>query len=386
MSERLRILFASPAYWPALAFGGPIWMARELNGRAAAAGHEVTVLTTSIVDLHRERTFRSHTADVEGVTVDYLATPLRYRWMGITPGLPLALRRLPRPDVVHVFGFRDVVTTGVARWARRNGIPYVFEPLGMFEPRVRKVRFKRVFDASFVRNVAGAAALVVTTSEREKRQVVAGGVPADRVEVRGNGFPEPPAGTPAGTPLRDRLGIDGAPLVLYVGRLAKDKGVELLLEAVRGIDGAHVLLVGPDDGHGVAARVEAFAAEPGMAGRIHRLEPDSRPLDLYREADVFVLPSAGESFGMVAAEAAALGTPVVVTDRCGVAEFLGDDGALVVPFDAAAIREAVSRLLGDGPLRDRIRAGGLAAAARYSWAEMARSQENLYRLAIARSR
>ena len=386
MSERLRILFASPAYWPALAFGGPIWMARELNDRAAAAGHEVTVLTTSIVDLHRERTFRSHTRDVEGVTVDYLATPLRYRWMGITPSLPLALRRLPRPDVVHIFGFRDVVTTGVARWARRKGIPYVFEPLGMFEPRVRKVRFKRMFDASFVRNVAGAAALVVTTSEREKRQVIAGGVPADRVEVMGNGFPEPPAESSVGTPLRDRLGIDGAPLVLYVGRLAKDKGVELLLEAVRGIDGAHVLLAGPDDGHGVAARVEALAAAPDMAGRIHRLEPESRPLDLYREADVFVLPSAGESFGMVAAEAAAAGTPVIVTDRCGVAEFLGDDGALVVPFDAAAIGQAVSRILTDEPLRDRIRAGGLAAAARYSWAEMARSQENIYRLAIARSR
>jgi glycosyltransferase involved in cell wall biosynthesis len=385
MSERLRILFASPAYWPALAFGGPIWAARELNDRAAAAGHEVTVLTTSILDLHRERTFRTRTVDVEGVTVHCLATPARYRWMGITPSLPLVLRRLPRPDVVHVFGFRDVVGTGVARWARRNGIPYVFEPLGMFTPRVRKVRFKHLFDASIVRNVVRGAAVVVTTSELEKRQLVAGGVAADRVEVRGNGFPPPaPADTPAGTPLRDRLEIDGAPLVLYVGRLAKDKGIDLLVDAVGGLEGVHVVLVGPDDGHGVAARIAAAAAEPALAGRIHRLEPETRPLDLYREADVFVLPSAGESFGMVAAEAAAAGTPVVVTDRCGVAEFLGEEGALIVPYDRNAIREAVSRVLEDGPLRERVRAGGLAAAARYSWDEMARRQERLYRLAIAR--
>ena len=385
MSERMRILVGSPAYWPALAFGGPIWAARELNERAVAAGHAVDVVTTSIVDLHGERTFRTRTADVGGVTVHRLATPARYRWMGITPSLPLVLRRLPRPDVVHVFGFRDVVSTGVARWAHKHGVPYVFEPLGMFEPRVRKVQFKRLFDASVVRDVARRAAVVVASSELEKRQIVAGGVPAGRVEVRGNGFPPPERDAAPGTCLRDRLGIDGAPLVLYVGRLAKDKGIDLLLDAVAELDGTHLVLAGPDDGHGVDALIDAAAADPATAGRIHRLEPDVRPLELYGEADVFVLPSAGESFGMVAAEAAAFGTPVVVTDRCGVAEFLGKDGAVVVSYDCHAIRDAVARILHDGQLRERLREGGLAAAERFSWDEMARRQEELYRLAVVRA-
>ena len=66
-----------------------------------------------------------------------------------------------------------------------------------------------------------------------------------------------------------------------------------------------------------------------------------RPLDLYADADVFVLPSAGESFGMVAAEAAAAGTAVVVTDQCGIAEWLSPDGALVVPYNVDAICGAV---------------------------------------------
>jgi glycosyltransferase involved in cell wall biosynthesis len=386
VSERLHILFASPVYWPALAFGGPIWAARELNDRAAVAGHEVVVVTTSLVDLHGERTFRTRSAEVGGATVHYLATPARYRWMGITPSLALALRGLSRPDVVHVFGFRDVVTTGVARWARRNDIPYVFEPLGMFMPRVRKVRFKRLFDASAVKNVARGAALLIASSEHEKQQIAATGVVPDRVAVRGNGFPPPAEDTspPEDTSLRQALGIEGAPLVLYVGRIAKDKGVDVLLDAVRGLDGVHVVFAGPDDGHGVGATLDAAEAAPQTAGRVHRLTPESRPLDLYREADVFVLPSAGESFGMVAAEAAAVGTPVVVTDRCGVAEFLGDDGALVVPYDGGAIREAISRILHDARLRESLRAGGFAAAERYSWAEMARRQEDLYRLAIAR--
>ena len=74
--------------------------------------------------------------------------------MGITPTIPIALARLDRPDVVHVFGFRDPVTTGVAAWCRLAHMPYVFEPLGMFEPRLRKVVLKRALDATLYRGVA----------------------------------------------------------------------------------------------------------------------------------------------------------------------------------------------------------------------------------------
>ena len=144
----LRVLFATPAYWPATAFGGPIWVQRELARRLVERGHEVEVVTTSLLDLHRRGAARSRVEVVDGAHVHYLATPVRYRWMGVTPSLPLALRRLPRPDAVHLFGFRDVVTTTTASWARMRRIPYVLEPLGMFRPRLRKVRAKQAFDAT----------------------------------------------------------------------------------------------------------------------------------------------------------------------------------------------------------------------------------------------
>jgi glycosyltransferase involved in cell wall biosynthesis len=98
---------------------------------------------------------------------------------------------------------------------------------------------------------------------------------------------------------------------------------------------------------------------------------------------VFVLPSEGESFGLVAAEAAAAGTPVVVTDRCGVAEFLGENGALVVPFERIALAAAIRRALDDGELRRRLRAGGRAAAERWSPDAVVARQEEIYRRALA---
>ncbi len=74
--------------------------------------------------------------------------------MGITPTLPAHLVRRGEPDVAHLMGFRDPVTTGVAAWCRARGVPYVFEPVGMFRPRLRKVALKRAFDATVARGVA----------------------------------------------------------------------------------------------------------------------------------------------------------------------------------------------------------------------------------------
>ena len=241
MSEpRLRILFASPVWAPSRAFGGPVVAAGELVRRLVARGNEVDVVTTTIVDLHSRPALRSSIGIVDGATVRYLSTPLRYRWMGITPTLPAALARLKRPEVVHVFGFRDPVTTGVAAWCRVTRVPYVFEPLGMFEPRLRKVALKRALDATLYRGVARGAAAVVVASEREAETVVEAGVPAKKVRVRGNGFPEP-FGSTANHDLRSRLGISPeAKVILYVGRIAAGKGIEQLLDATRELRDAHL--------------------------------------------------------------------------------------------------------------------------------------------------
>jgi glycosyltransferase involved in cell wall biosynthesis len=272
--------------------------------------------------------------------------------------------------VAHVFGFRDVVTTGTAAWCRLRRVPYVFEPLGMFEPRLRKVFLKRALDASVYRGVARGAAAVVVASERERDTVVTYGVDSSRVRVRGNGFPEPVTNGSGGE-LRARLKIpDGAPVVLYVGRMAAGKGIEHLVEAARRIPDAHVVFVGPDDRHGTGVEPRA---------NVHVLPAtDEPPLALYRDADVFVLPSAGESFGMVAAEAAAAGIPVIVSDRCGIAGYFEDGEALVVPYDRDAVVAAVQRVLSDAELRARLARGGVTAARRSSWDRVTDRQEAIY--------
>jgi glycosyltransferase involved in cell wall biosynthesis len=372
----LRILFAAPAWAPSRAFGGPVVAAGELVRRLVARGHVVDVLTSTILDLHRRPAARSHLGVVDGATVHYLGTPLRYRWMGITPTLPTALARLERPDVVHVFGFRDPVTTGTAAWCRLARVPYVFEPLGMFQPRLRKVALKRVLDSTLYRGVARGAAAVVVASERERDGVLASGVAAEKVQVRGNGFPDPEAVAADGD-LREQLNIPpDAPIVLYVGRIAAGKGIDHLLAALHELPDAHLVISGPDDRHGVSAEGE----------RVHTLpEGEEPPRHLYPQADVFVLASAGESFGMVAAEAAAAGTPVIISDRCGIASFFRDGEALVVPYERGAVVNAIRRVLTDPSLREQLARGGPEAARRTSWDHVVELQEEIYRAAASRT-
>jgi glycosyltransferase involved in cell wall biosynthesis len=383
----LRILLASPAYWPAQAFGGPVTVARELVRRLVERGHRVDVVTTTLRDLHARPSPRTNLAVVDGATVHYLATPLHYRWMGITPTLPLWLARHARPDVAHTFGFRDPVTTLTAAWCRSRGVPYVFEPLGMFRPRIRKVRLKRVFDATVARGVAAGAEAVVAASPRERDDAVAGGIAPQRVVVRGNGFPTPDASAQNGSGARTRLGIPpGAPVALYVGRIAAGKGIDHLLEAARRLPEAHVVLVGPDDRHGAADLVRAAQSDQQTTGRVHALPPtDGPPLELYRATDVLVLASESENFGMVVAEAAAAGTPVVVSDRCGIATSFRPGEALVVPYEREAVVDAITNVLRDPELRATLARGGLEAARRTSWDAIAALQEEIYCAAASRT-
>jgi len=377
VSDRpLRILFAAPAWSPSRAFGGPVVAASELVRRLVERGHDVDVLTTTIFDLERRPALRSSAGIVAGANVRYLATPMRYRWMGITPTLPFALARLPRLDVAHIFGFRDPVTTGTATWCRLRRIPYVFEPLGMFQPRLRKVVLKRALDSTLYRGVARGASAVVVASDRERDDVVACGIEVAKIRVRGNGFPDPDESVTDGN-LRDRLGIPpGAPLVLYVGRVAAGKGIEHLLAAVSELPEAHLVIAGPDDRHGVTP----------VGERVHRLPMTADPpRGLYPQADVFVLASEGESFGIVAAEAAAAGTPVIVSDRCGIAAFFDEGEALVVPYERRAVVDAIRRVLTDDGLRQRLARGGPMAARRTSWDHVTDGQEEIYRSVASRT-
>jgi glycosyltransferase involved in cell wall biosynthesis len=383
----LRVLFSTPGYWPSVAFGGPVVQTRELARALGERGHSLEVVTTSLVTLSDRPAPSTRVEVVDGAAVHYLGTPLRYRWMGFTPTIRRELSRLSRPDVVHVFGFRDMVGTETARWAVRERIPYVFEGMGMVEPKLRKQRLKRLLDATVYRGITDRAALCVAASNRERRELLGAGISEERAAIRPIGFPSlaPLSARPG--PLRQLLGIDDAtPLVLSFGRVAPGKGIDLIVRSLPELPRVELAVVGPDD-RGTSASLRRLAKSLGVAERFHLTGAwpsgsDSR--EVYADADVFVLASADESFGMTAAEAAAAGTVPVVTDRCGIAELIDESSGVVVPYDDGALAEAIAALLADPARRARLALGARALAERWSWNHVAEVQEALYERAVRR--
>jgi glycosyltransferase involved in cell wall biosynthesis len=174
-------------------------------------------------------------------------------------------------------------------------------------------------------------------------------------------------------------------LILFLGRLSEKKSPDLLLEAFaelgESIAGRVVWLAfaGPDES-GMQARLEELARTRGVRSRVVFSGPvfGDRKWAAYQDADVFVLPSQNENFGNTAAEAAACGTPVVVTENCGVAPLLDGLAGIVVRHETAEVAQGVKQMLNDEGLRRRFSEGGKRAASRLGWDEPVSAMENMY--------
>jgi glycosyltransferase involved in cell wall biosynthesis len=205
--------------------------------------------------------------------------------------------------------------------------------------------------------VLRAAAAVLTTSAWTRRVLLdLYSLPGDRVHVAEPGVDA--AELAPGTPTAGAL--------LTVAAVTHTKGHDLLLDALATLPRLpwHCICVGSlDREQAFAAGLRRRARERGLNGRVRFPGPlaEAELARCYGSADVLVLPSRAETYGMVVTEALARGLLVVATDVGGVAEALGHGadgtrpGLLVPPGDAGALRAALAAWLGDGELRERLR-------------------------------
>lgn len=180
---------------------------------------------------------------------------------------------------------------------------------------------------------------------------------------------------------RQALGLDGeaGPIVVFVGRLQPLKGLDLAVEAIASHPARPQLVVvgGPSGAEGEAhvAAVRRRAAELSVLDRITWRPPQPHHLlsTYYRAADAAIVPSRSESFGLVALEAAACGTPVVATDVGGLSTIVldGVSGALVLERTVEGFADGLERVLGDPVTSLSMGAAAGDHAARFTWSAAA---------------
>jgi glycosyltransferase involved in cell wall biosynthesis len=392
----MRILNVTETYAPFLEFGGPPVKVRALSEGLARRGHSVTVLTADWGlekrlqaqegQVTAERSPFGWRRDENGVQSIYLPTWLRYRSLSWNPAVKRYCRaRLKNFDVVHIFGIYDLLGPAVAAACRKRGLRYVLEPIGMFVPIVRNLWLKRMYHLAWGRRLLQGASAVIATSNQEVEELSAGGVSRAKIVLRRNGVEVPARWPERGTFRKAQRISPDEKLVLFLGRLSAKKSPDLLLRAFAELSGAfagiplRLVFAGPDES-GLKTQLDQMASQLGVRSKVQFTGPifDQSKWAAYRDADVFVLPSQNENFGNTAAEAVAAGTPVIVTKQCGIAPLLANEAGLVVPHDAAALRQALGRILSEAELRARLSAGCAKVTLRLGWDEPVRDMETLY--------
>ncbi len=296
-------------------------------------------------------------------------------------------------------------------WLRRSwGIPLVhmFHTLGVMKNRVAR----SVEEAETSRRVAierqlllAADSIVAATPLDRAQMVWHYGAALDRISVIPCGVdldlfqPQPKVDA------RTRLGLSPQEqLLLCVGRMEPLKGMDCLIRALALLharqpgwrDTLRVMLIGggseaqPDQWNTEQRRLATLRAELGVADRVTFLgaQPQPRLPDYYAAADVVVVPSHYESFGMVALEALACGVPVVASNVGGLSYTIEDgrNGLLVPPDNPEALADQLERLLTDADLALTLRNAARQRAQSYAWSSVARRMIHLYRELIAHQR
>lgn len=259
---------------------------------------------------------------------------------------PAALLRAVRgADLVHLMNHWTLLNAVVFAVARRMGKPVVVCPAGALRIFGRSRRLKRIYARLVGDRMIRRADGVILVSENERMHFDSRSRPRS-VRLIPNGVDPDEFRDSGRNRFRRHFGLPAdAPLVLFVGRLSPIKGPDLLVEAflrtADRLEGWHLVLAGPDEG--LAAALSAACRNRPAGDRVHRVGYVGGALkaEAYRAARFLAVPSRQEAMSIVAVEAGAAGTPVLLTDVCGLDDAVRAGGGMAVPATVPALADGL---------------------------------------------
>ncbi|MGK7875563.1 MAG: hormogonium polysaccharide biosynthesis glycosyltransferase HpsP [Xenococcaceae cyanobacterium] len=385
----MRILQIVPSV--SLVYGGPSQMVLGLSAALAAEGVEVTLLTTNSngdagqppLDVPIEQP-----VEQDGYQVLYFrCSPFRrYKFsLGLLCWLATHAQEY---DLAHIHALFSPVSTAAATVARYRGLPYLLRPLGTLDPADlrKKRRLKQIYGLLLERpNLAGAAGVHFTSEQECRISKRFGTQTNDLVIPLGVQLPQD---FPEWGKARNQLGISPhRPLLLFMSRIDSKKGLDLLIPALETLLGEeldfHFVLGGanpqdPNYENKIREQVQASKLEKHTT--ITGFVTGDMKLGLLQDADLFVLPSYYENFGIAVAEAMVAGTPVVISNQVYIWEKVQEAEAGWVSYcEVEDLTQKLRLALQDADERKRRGLNARNYALKhYSWQAIARQMIQAY--------
>lgn len=384
----MRVLQIVPSI--SLVYGGPSQMVKGLSAALSHAGVEVTILTTDSngdtgeapLDVPLDRPVEEN-----GYSIRYFrCSPFR-RYKFSLDLLKWLSEHASEYDIAHIHALFSPVSSAAATIARQKKLPYIMRPLGTLDPAdLRKKRqLKRLYTALWERrNIKGAAAIHFTSSIEAKISDRFGTQTPSVIVPLGVQLPQLPEPGKA----RATFNIPpDKPLILYMSRIDPKKGLDLLIPALEALvnenfDFEFVLAGGNPQNTAYVEQIKQQIQSSPLAsctqfpGFVRGEEKGA----LLRDADLFVLPSYYENFGIAVAEAIASGTPVVISTGVYIWEDIQKSAAgWVCGCDVDSLTGSLRLALSDRQERlKRGAAGANYAHTHYSWPAIAQQMIGVY--------
>ncbi|MDH5770503.1 MAG: glycosyltransferase family 4 protein [Candidatus Bathyarchaeota archaeon] len=382
----MKILQITKYYYPNVCFGGPVQCTYNISNYMVRRGHDVTVYTTDAADTSTDVRTEEGFQLINGVKVFFFRNLVKLYGFFISPAMIRALRKsISDFDVVHLHEYRTFQNLAFYYSSRRN-VPYVLSVHGEFEYEQESWDYfflRRMFNIGFGTRLLKDASKLFAVTDTEASHFIQSGIPKDKIVTIPNAInPEDFSNPPPEGYFRTLFGLANEEIVLYLGRIGRFKGLDVLVKAFSLLrrDNVKLVLAGPDDGF--LEPLQRIVASLRLRDKVLFTGTLSRKLvaAALKDASIVVYASLQEGFPIVPLEAGMMEKPVIVSNHPSM-EFVkeGRFGLAVEYGNIAQLGEALEKILGDQGLAKELGTNGRKfVLENFAWDVIAGKIENTY--------
>lgn len=384
----MKILQVISSFPPAFSYGGALNVAFGISKELVKKNHDVTVYTTDVYDANSRLNYTVNPELMEGIKVFHfrnISNSLARKNLSCAPTMFFSLKNTIKIfDVIHIHEYRSFQAIFVHYYAKKYCIPYIVQAHGAVLPVFEKQWLKKIFDAIWGNTILKDASKVIALTKTEVEQYQIMGIPKNKICIIPNGINLSEfQNLPNKGEFRKKFHIqNNDDLILYIGRLHKTKGLDLLIDAFYELNkttkSVRLLIAGPDDGYlsVIVNKIQELNLqnEVLVIGFISTEEK----IQAFIDSDVFVLPSYS-GFPVTILEACACSLPIITTNKGDVLEWIDNNIGFVVDYDKDHLCDKIHKILTDEQLKKKFGDEGKKLIVdRYNWTKIVSDIERTY--------
>ena len=387
----MNILHVVPSFAPCFSAGGVVNSSYKIAKKQAEKGHNVVVYTTDSCK-NRLKFENNYNVNVDGINVYYFKNISNNIKNKLTIDTPKGLRshlknNINNFDIIHIHEHRHSLAILTHKYAKNNNIPYILHAHGSVLPFFQKEKIKEIFDKIWGFDILYDASKLIAETEVEKSQYIEMGVKEEVIEI-----------IPTGVELKDfenlpqkgnfrskyKISSDEK-LILFLGRINKIKGLDLLIKAFNKINNTNVKLAIVGRDYGFKQELDQLISDFNLKDKL--IFPGVLIDDAKKEAlvdcDLFAIPSRYESFGVSTLEAMACEKPIVMTKNNHIHNWIDGNAGLTCDFDEDELSKCIEKLLNDEKLSKQFGQNGARLIhEKYNWDKIEKEMEQVYKSCI----